>query len=95
MIWNLPFGWLMLTIGCVTILAFILSMGLDAVMGREGFGPVGNAFVLTSGFFLAIFIFNSFGYNLADMKWAAGAGLLGAFASMTLLAIGKGLLNRL
>ena len=94
MIWNLGFGWLVLMIGCVAILAFILAMALDALMGRDGFGPVGNAVVLTSGFFLSIFLFNSFGYNLADMKWGAGAGVLGAFVAITSLATFKGLLNR-
>jgi hypothetical protein len=95
MIWNLGFGWLVLMAGCVSILAFMLALGLDALMGREGFGPVGNAFVLTGGFFLSIFVFNSFGYNLADMKWGAAAGIGGAFVCMTTLALTKGLLSRL
>lgn len=94
MIWNLGFGWLALMIGCVTILAFILAMALDALMGRDGFGPVGNAVVLTAGFFLSIYLFNTFGYNLADMKWGAGAGVLGAFVAISSLATLKGLLNR-
>ncbi|MGY6708044.1 MAG: hypothetical protein ACXIVF_06920 [Rhizobiaceae bacterium] len=94
MIWNLGFGWLTLMIGCVTILAFILAMALDALMGRESFGPVGNAFVLTGSFFLSIYLFNIFGYNLSDMKWGAGAGVLGAFVGISSLAVVKGLLNR-
>jgi hypothetical protein len=95
MIWNLDFGWLVLMVGCVTILAFILAMGLDALMGREGFGPVGNAFVLSSGFFLAIFLANTLDYNLADMTWGAGVGIAGAFVSLVSLAFAKGLLSRL
>lgn len=94
MIWNLGFGWLVMMIGCVTILAFILAMALDALMGREGFGPVGNAFVLTCGFFLSIYLFNIYGYNLSDMKWGAGAGIMGAFVGITSLALVKGMLSR-
>jgi fluoride ion exporter CrcB/FEX len=95
MIWNLAFGWLVMMVACVTILAFILAMALDALMGREGFGPVGNAFVLTGGFFLAIFLANTLDYNLADMTLGAIVGVCGAFVTLASLAVAKGLLNRL
>lgn len=94
MIWNLGFGWLVLMAGCVSIVAFMLSLGLNALMGRDGFGPVGNAFVLTGGFFLSIFVANTFGYNLADMRWGAGVGIGGAFVCMVMMSLTKGLLSR-
>jgi sterol desaturase/sphingolipid hydroxylase (fatty acid hydroxylase superfamily) len=95
MIWNLAFWWLVLMVSCVSILAFILAMGLNALMGREGFGPVGNAVVLTGGFFLAIFAANTLGYELADMTRGAIVGISGAFVSLVSMAVAKGLLNRL
>jgi hypothetical protein len=94
MLASLGFVWMMLTIGCVGIVSYILSMGLDAIMGRESLGPVANAVVLTGGFFIAIELASGWGFNLADMRYATTAGLGGAFVSLTFCAFAKGLLSR-
>jgi hypothetical protein len=95
MIWNLDIVWLSILISCVTIIGFIFALALDAIMRRDGFGPVGNTFVLTGGFFLTIFAFNMMGHRMNDLHYAAVAGLVGAFVCVVVLAIGKALLNRL
>jgi hypothetical protein len=95
MIWNLDFIWLAILVGCVSILGFILALALDAIMQRDGFGPIGNTFVVTGGFFLTIFGFNFFGYRMNDIQYATMAGLGGAFVSVAVLAVAKALLNRL
>lgn len=94
MLWNLDFVWLLLAITAVSIVAFGLSIGLDAIMGEEGFGPTGNMVVITAGFFLAIFTANSFGIRLADLTMASVAGITGAFLCLFVLAVLKAALNR-
>ncbi len=95
MIWNLEPIWLTILIGCVAIIGFILAMALDAIMQRDGFGPIGNTVVVTGGFFLTIAGFNFFGYRMDDIQYATMAGLAGAFISVAVLAFAKAMLNRL
>lgn len=95
MVWNLDIGWLLMAVVCVGILAFILSMALNAIMGDDGFGPTGNAGVITVGFFATILAANTFGYRLADLRAAVVVGMAGAFLLLTALALGKAVLARL
>lgn len=94
MVWNLDIGWLLMAVVCVGILAFILSMALNAIMGDDGFGQTGNAGVITVGFFATIFVANTFGYRLADLREAVIVGMAGAFLLLTVLAVGKAVLAR-
>lgn len=95
MLWNLDSGWLLLAFAVVGILSFILAMALNVVMGEDGFGAVGNAIIITAGFFLTVFAANNFGYRLSDLTMAVAVGLGGAFACLTMLALLKAGLNRL
>ncbi len=95
MIWNLDISWLMMAIAVVSILSFFLGMALDGVMGDDGFGAVGNTVIITTGFFLGIFIANSYGIYLRDLKLAIAAGLAGSFICLAMLAISKSVLARL
>lgn len=95
MLWNLDSGWLLLAFAVVGILSFIVSMALNAVMGEEGFGAIGNAVIITTGFFLTVFMANNLGYRLSDVTMAVMVGLGGAFACLTTLALLKAGLNRL
>lgn len=95
MIWNLDVSWLMMAIAVVSILSFFLGMALDGVMGEDGFGAVGNTVIITTGFFLGIFIANSYGIYLKDLKLAISAGLSGSFICLAMLAISKSVLARL
>lgn len=95
MLWNLGFGWLLLAVAIVGILSFIIALALNAVMGEDGFGAIGNAVVITAGFFLTVFAANNFGYRLSDMTMAVAVGLSGAFACLSVLAVLKAGLGRL
>lgn len=95
MVWNLGTDWLLMAVAVVSILSFIVAMGLHAIMGDDGFGATGNAVIITAGFFLGIFAANSFGYRLVDLKIAVATGLVGAFACLAALAALKAALNRL
>lgn len=95
MIWNLDTSWLMMAVAIVSMLSFFLGMALDGVMGDDGFGAVGNTVIITTGFFLGIFIANTYGIYLKDLKLAITAGLCGAFLALGTLAISKSILARL
>ncbi len=94
MIWNLDTSWLMMAIAIVSILSFLLGMALDGVMREDGFGAVGNTVIITTGFFIGIFLANSYGIYLKDLKLAIAVGLSGAFISLATLALSKSVLAR-
>ena len=87
MIWNLDSGWLMMTVATVGVLAFFFGSALDAIMKEDGFGPTGNTILFAVGFFTAVFVANSMGISLRDLKVAVGWGLGGAFMLVSMLAL--------
>jgi len=95
MVWNLDASWLVMAVVVVGILSFILSLALNAIMGEDGFGPTGNAFIITAGFFLSVFVANHLGYRLTDLRSAIAVGMSGAFFCLTVLALAKALIGRL
>jgi len=95
MIWNLDFIWLAIAFAVVGIIAFMLSLALDAIMSGEGFGPSGNAFILAGGFFLSIYGFNWYGIRFREAAEAAMMGTAGAFALFFVLALAKAAVTRL
>lgn len=95
MLWNLDIVWIALAIAIVSIFGFMLGTALDGLMGEDGFGPAGNMLIITSGFFLAVYVANSWGVRLNDLTMAVGTGLGGAFVVMLVLALAKGVLGRI
>ncbi len=95
MIWNLEWGWLMMTITVVAALSFFFGAALDAIMRDDGFGPTGNTIIFVIGFFGAVYFANVYGINLRDIKMAVAWGLGGAFATVATLAMLKAGLQRL
>lgn len=95
MLMNLDLTWMMMAIAVVAILSFIFGMALDSLLGSEGFGPIGNTIVVTAGFFLGIYVANSYGIRFHDLKMAVATGLCGAFASLGIVAVVKAGLARL
>ena len=79
MIWNLSPWWLFLAVAAVAVLAFIFSLGLNAIIGRDGFGPFGTMGIVTGGFFGSIYGVNAYGVRLSELQEAVFAGLVGAF----------------
>jgi hypothetical protein len=94
MIWNLDGIWIAMAIAVVGIIAFFLSLGLDALMRNDGFGATGNAAVITAGFFLSVYLFNLYGIRFREAADAAMMGAVGAFAIFFVLALLKALANR-
>lgn len=95
MLWNLSFIWLAIAIASVVILSFLLGLCLDAIMGPDGFGAVGNTVLLVAGFFLTISLFNHYGYTFPDLTRATAYGIAGSFATVSVLAVAKAIGARL
>ncbi|MCO6051685.1 hypothetical protein NGM99_18020 [Mesorhizobium sp. RP14(2022)] len=95
MIWNLAPFWLCMAVAIVMVIAFFFGTALDAIMGEDGFGAIGNMVLFTLGFFVAIIGANSYGIPLRDLTWAVGTGLGGAFALIATMALLKAGMARL
>lgn len=95
MLMNLGTGWLVLAVTVVAILAFIVALALDALLGEEGFGAAGNAALITAGFFGGIHGANMAGYRLADVQTAIATGLGGAFLLLAVLIVLRAAMRRL
>lgn len=94
MIWNLSAWWLFMAVSVVTILSFILSMGLSAVIGRDGVGPTPMTVIITGGFFGSIYLLNLYGVRLSNLQEASFAGLVGAFIVLMTVLVLKSAINR-
>lgn len=95
MLLDLDSSWLMMAVAAVAILAFIFSLGMDAIMKNEGFGPLGNTVIITVSFFLTILSVNAYGIRFPDLTSAALTGLGGAFGILMLMALIKAGLERM
>jgi len=93
-IWNLSVWWLFMAVAVVTILSFILSMGLSAVVGRDGVGPTPMTVIITGGFFGSIYLLNLYGVRLSNLQEASFAGLVGAFIVLMTILVLKSAINR-
>lgn len=95
MIWNLGAGWLMMAVAAVSVLGYFFGSALHAIMREDGFGPLGNTILFVGGFFLTIFVANSYGINLKDLTQALAWGLGGAFGAVCSFALIKAGFTRL
>ncbi|MGE0502467.1 MAG: hypothetical protein AB7I79_15860 [Rhizobiaceae bacterium] len=89
-----PF-WLLMAVAAVGVVSLVFGSALDALMRDDGFGPLGNMVVLTSGFFLAIGAANRLGYSFDEVLVASGVGLAGSFLVLVVLSFTKAGLARL
>lgn len=95
MLLGLESSWLMMVVATVAIVAYIFSLGMDALMKSDGFGPIGNAVVIGTGFFLAILSANAYGIRFDGLIPATLTGLAGAFAVFMTMALVKAGLERI
>ena len=95
MLWNLEIGWLVMAGTGVAILSFIIATALNALLGEEGFGATGNAAIITTGFFGAIWLANTLGHHLGEVQRAIATGLGGAFLLFAALVAFKAAMRRL
>jgi uncharacterized membrane protein YeaQ/YmgE (transglycosylase-associated protein family) len=94
MLWNLEPSWLMMAAASVIVMALFFGSALHAIMRDDGFGPIGNMVLFTAGFFIAVVAADSWGVDLRDLTRAMAAGLGGAFVTIAVLAVLKGVFVR-
>lgn len=92
--WDMDTGGLAIGLTVVAAIAFLSGTVLDAVVKENGFGPTGNALLVTAGFLTAVYLANRQGLIFADLKLAAAYGLGGGFALFSVLALIKAGLAR-
>lgn len=95
MLTQIDTSWLLMAVSTVAILSYIISLGLDALLRGDGFGPIGNALLITGGFFASIWIVNWRGIEFETLLQATATGVAGAFGLLIVLTVAKGLLNRM
>ena len=94
MIWNLSLWWMFMAVATVSILSFMFSLALNAIIGRDGFGPFGTMAIFTGGFFGSIYAVTSFGVRLSQIQEAIFVGLVGAFILLMTLLLLKAVARR-
>ncbi|KQZ33470.1 hypothetical protein ASD50_00880 [Mesorhizobium sp. Root552] len=92
--WDMDMGGLAIGLTVVAAIAFLSGTVLDAVVKENGFGPTGNALLVTAGFVTAVYLANRQGLIFADLKLATAYGLGGGFALFAALALIKAGLAR-
>jgi len=95
MLLDLDTSWIVLAFAVVAILSYIVGVFFDTLIRDDGFGPTGNMVVMTGGFYAAVLGANSRGIRFDSLATGVAAGLVGAFAAITLLALLKAGLSRL
>ncbi|WP_367717766.1 hypothetical protein AB2N04_06490 [Nitratireductor sp. GISD-1A_MAKvit] len=95
MLMKLDPSWLMFVTVAVTMASYLLSLGLHAVMGEDGFGPMLSTFITTSAFFGTIYLANEQGIRFEDLMSAALAGISGAFTVLLVFVLIKAVFKRL
>jgi hypothetical protein len=86
-----------LTVALIALMAVALVFGtvLNAIVGENGFGPVGNALLFAAGFAGAIYLAGLYGITLADFRLVVAWGTGGSFLLFSVLALAKAGLARL
>ena len=93
---KLSFFWLLFAITTVGVVSYFVALTINGVFGKDGFGTIGNMVVLTFGFFLGIIVTEHFQIvNVRSFQIATYAGLAGALATFTVLALIKMTIDRL
>src|SRR5690554_6410811 len=95
MLWNLGFGWAVMAFGTVVAISYMLCLMMESSLGREGYGPIGNAALIIAGFFGTIYVANLRGINLRELDSAIIWGLAGAFGTFLVMVLIKAVLARL
>lgn len=94
MIWNVDGSWLLMAFAVVAGISYMLVLLMEASIGSEGFGPFGNATLITAGFFLGIAGANYQGFSFPELKYAMMAGLCGSFVLMFVMMLIRGIWAR-
>lgn len=88
-------SWLLLAVVAIAMLSYFFAIGLHALLEEAAFGPVGNAAIVTFGFFGTVYAANLFGWRFSALLNAMLTGIAGAFALFSVFVLVKKLLSRL
>jgi hypothetical protein len=74
---------------------FLVGQAMDAVMGRQGFGALGNMIVLAAGFYLGLMAYEATRMPMDATEIRFAAGIASGFGSLFFLAVVKRILMRM
>jgi hypothetical protein len=95
MLTKLSIYWLSFAVVTVGVISYFVSLTIDGVFGKDGFGTIGNMVVLTIGFFGGIVVYERVGYHLTNFQVSTYVGVAGALTTFMILAFLKLVLDRL
>jgi hypothetical protein len=95
MLGKLPFLWLVLAISSVAIASYLMSLVVDGIFGKDGFGTIGNMVIFTAGFFGTLILAEQFGFRLRGLQMATFTGLGGSITLFLFLALCKLILDKI
>ena len=91
----------------ILLCSFFLANAMHGVLGKDGFGVIGNLIVIATGFYIGLWLGRYYGLSIRDFEIGVEpgdqpgceigvlAGLTGSFMSLLSLSVMKALLNRL
>jgi hypothetical protein len=95
MLSKLSFFWLLMAVTTVGIISYFISLMIDGVFGKDGFGTLGNMFVLTAGFFIGLIVWEAMGYRIRGLQMGTFIGVGSSLATFTVLAFLKLILDKI
>ena len=75
--------------------AFFAGVAMDGIMGRDGFGTIGNMAILLSGALVGMYVGDLFQWSIDRAVAQTVAAVGGGFSALALLAILKSLMIRM
>ena len=78
----------------ILLCSFFLASAMHGVLGRDGFGVIGNLIVITTGFYLGLWLGRYYGLSVRNFEIGVLAGLAGSFLSLLSLTVMKAFLSR-
>jgi hypothetical protein len=95
MLGKLPFFWLIMSISTVAVVSYFISLMIDGVFGKDGFGTIGNMVVLTAGFFGGLVVAEKVRFAVHGLQQATFVGLGGALTTFLVLALLRLILDKI
>jgi len=89
MIGYMPDEFMAALLAACVMACFFVGYAMDGVMGRTGFGVLGNMLILITGLFLGVFGADLLHMNIGQVEILVGSGLVGAFVSLMTLTLLK------
>lgn len=64
MLWQISVEQFLVTLAAISAVTYISGWIADAIMGRFGFGQIGNWLLLTMGVYSGLYAYNLYGYKI-------------------------------